>query len=221
MKNILVVAPHPDDETLGCGGTLLKHLDAGDRVDWLIVTAMGRASGHSAKQRAARGREIAQVAKRYGFRRVFQLGFAAARLDVSPRAVLVQKIAAVFKAAGPEVVYLPFAGDAHSDHRLTFNAVVAATKWFRQKSLQRVLCYETPSETGFGLGEGADFRPNVFVDIEKQLARKLEIAGLYASELGEFPFPRSLKALEVLAAHRGSFSGTRAAEAFTLLREFR
>lgn len=220
MKNILVVAPHPDDETLGCGGTLLKHLDAGDRVSWLIVTAMGKASGHSTTMQSTRHREIVQVAKSYGFRRVFQLGLPSARLDVLPRSVLVQKIAAVFKAEAPDVVYLPFDGDAHSDHRLTFNAAVAATKWFRQKSIERVLCYETPSETGFGLG-AADFRPNVFVDIEKQLSRKLAIAGLYKSELGDFPFPRSLKALEVLAAHRGSFSGRRAAEAFELRREFR
>lgn len=221
MKNILVVAPHPDDETLGCGGTLLKHLDAGDNVSWLIVTAMTKKSGHSVKERIGRNKEIVAVAKRYGFKRVIQLGFDTTRLDVLPRAVLVQKIAAAFKATTPEVVYLPFHGDAHSDHRLTFDAAAAATKWFRQKGIERVLCYETPSETGYSLEETSVFRPNVFVNIENQLERKLGIAKLYKSELGEFPFPRSLRALEVLAAHRGSLSGARAAEAFMLLREFR
>lgn len=218
MKNILVVAPHPDDETLGCGGTLLKHIDAGDRVSWVIVTAMVPKSGYSASQRAKRRAEISAVAKRYGFSRVDALGLPTARLDVLPRADLVKNMAEVYRMVEPEVVYLPFYGDAHSDHRLVFEASTAAAKWFRQKNIRRLLCYETPSETGLGFGSEA-FQPNVFVNIEHQIVRKQAIARLYTSEMGVFPFPRSPEVLEALAAYRGVMCGCRAAEAFLLLRE--
>ena len=97
-------------------------------------------------------------------------------------------------------------------------AASACTKWFRYPSVKRVLAYETPSETDFGIDpRDTGFKPNVFVDITVQLKRKVELMKIYASEVGEFPFPRSEEALRALAELRGSQAGYEAAESFSLL----
>lgn len=222
METVLVVAPHPDDETLGCGGALLRHAEAGDALHWLIVTSMSKAAGYTAARAKARAAEISAVAKDYGFRSVRRLGLPPAGLDAVPLKDVVSKMAAAFKAVAPTVVYLPFPGDAHSDHRVAFEAGAACAKSFRAASVRRVLCYEAPSETDFGLDPTeAPFAPNVFVDISRHLDRKLAIMRRYAGELGAFPFPRSERAIRAAAAVRGGAAGLPAAEAFLLLKERR
>lgn len=218
-RDILVVAPHPDDESLGCGGTLLRHAAEGDRIHWLIVTTMGP-DGYTARQRRRRAVEIRRVARLYGFRSVSQLGFPATTLDAIPRAALVKAMAAAFEKVAPHTVYVPHHGDVHTDHRVAAEAVAACVKWFRQGSVTRVLAYETLSETDFSLDPAA-FAPDVFIDVSATLARKLRILEVYAGELGRFPFPRSAEAVRALAAARGAAAGCRAAEAFMLLREIR
>ena len=128
----------------------------------------------------------------------------------------------VFQTVQPHTVYLPHWGDAHSDHTVAFDAASACTKWFRYPSIREVLSYETLSETGFHLGsQGQMFQPNVFVDIEAHLDKKVQIVKEYASEIAPFPFPRSEEAVRSLAAYRGSFAGCKAAEAMTLLKQIR
>lgn len=133
---------------------------------------------------------------------------------------LVEKFAAVIRDVQPEQVYVPHRGDAHGDHKRVFDAATACLKWFRVPSVARVLVYETPSETGFGMDPAAaPFWPNVFVKIDGHLEEKLQVLRLYPGEMGEFPFPRSEEAVRALAAWRGSLCGARAAEAFCLLKE--
>lgn len=216
----LVVSPHPDDETLGCGGSLLRHRAEGDSVHWLIVTAMTSEGAYTEGQIRQRAEEIAAVAGRYGFASVHQLGLPTARLELLPMAELVEKIGGVFAQVKPEAVYLPHAGDVHSDHRIVSHATVACTKWFRSPAIRRVLAYETLSETDFGLHPSAPgFRPNVYIDIGEYLDEKVEIARTYAGETGAFPFPRSEQAIRALATLRGVAAGCQAAEAFMLLKE--
>ncbi len=215
----LVVAPHPDDETLGCGGTLLRRVSGGANVGWLIVTGIPEQSGWSVEQVRRRDGEIALVAAAVGFTQVFNLRLPAAQLDRLPMSTLIEKISEVFTTFQPEEVFLPHRSDAHSDHRIVFDAAAACTKWFRYPSVRRVLAYETISETESGLDADCTFRPNVFVDIGEFLGRKLEIMAIYQSELGAFPFPRSVEAVRSLARLRGTASGFMAAEAFQLLRE--
>ncbi len=215
----LVVAPHPDDETLGCGGTLLRRAASGVEVGWLIVTGISEQNGWPAEQVSRRDAEIAQVAAEIGFTKVFNLRLPTARLDTLPLSELVMQFAAVFKAFQPDEVFLPHRADAHSDHRVVFDAATACTKWFRYPFVRRVLAYETISETEFGLDSGYTFHPNCFIDISGFLERKLEVMAIYQSELGVFPFPRSIEAVRVLAKLRGTASGFMAAEAFQLLRE--
>ncbi|MFO8049182.1 MAG: PIG-L family deacetylase, partial [Desulfosudaceae bacterium] len=149
MSNILVIAVHPDDETLGCGGTLLRHREAGDATFWCLVTAMSEKSGFLPAQIAAREQEISKVAAEYDFQEVFQLGLAATRVDTYPMADTVTAISEVIDLVQPEIIYLPFHGDVHSDHRTIFQASYSCTKQFRYSSIRKIYLMETLSETEF------------------------------------------------------------------------
>jgi N-acetylglucosamine malate deacetylase 1 len=215
----IVIAPHPDDEVLGPGGTLLRSKAEGVTIAWLIVTTITTESGWSGEKIRRRDDEIKRVTKLFGFDSVFELNFPTTQLDQVPMSDLVAAISNVFKTFEPEEVFVPHPADVHTDHRLVFDAVASCTKWFRYPSVKRVLAYETLSETDFGLGASQGFRPNVFVNIEPYLDDKLRAMDIYASELEEFPFPRSHEAIQALAALRGASSGFNAAEAFELLQE--
>jgi LmbE family N-acetylglucosaminyl deacetylase len=222
MSVVVVVAPHPDDETLGCGGTLLRHRAEGDTVHWVIATAMTESLGYTPEQINRRDAEIGAVAKRYRFASVTSLGFPATTLESSSRRDVVGRMSEAFARIRPEVVYLPFPGDAHSDHRVTFEAAAACCKWFRAPWVRRILSYETLSETDAGLAPNApDFRPNVFVDVATFLEDKVTILQMFVGETGAFPFPRSAEAVRAMAAVRGAACGAEAAEAFRLLKEVR
>ena len=218
MKTI-VIAPHPDDEILGVGGTLMRRKAEGEKIAWLIVTGITVEAGWSGEKIKKRADEIKRVTELIGFDSVFELNFPTTQLDQVSMSDLVAAISNVFKKFEPEEVFVPHPSDIHTDHRIVFDAVASCTKWFRYPSVKRVLAYETLSETDFGLGTNQAFRPNVFVNIEPYLAEKLQAMDIYVSELGVFPFPRSHEVIRALAALRGAASGFRAAEAFELLRE--
>ena len=216
---IIVIAPHPDDETLGVGGTLLRRKAEGATIAWVIVTKISIESGWSEEQVKQRDDEINRITQLYDFDEVHALNFQTTQLDVIPMSDIVTALSRVFKSFSPEEVFVPHPSDVHTDHRVVFNAVSACTKWFRYPSVKRVLAYETLSETDFGLGTDQAFRPSVFVDINHFVSKKLEAMDIYASEVGEFPFPRSHEAIRALATLRGAASGYNSAEAFELLRE--
>lgn len=221
MNNkVLVLAVHPDDETLGCGGTLLKHKAAGDEIHWLIATTANEQVGFSAEQVLEKRREIDAVAQTYPFDSIHELGLPAARVDTLPLGDIVARLSALLYELRPTMVYLPFKGDVHSDHRILFECFWSASKTFRYQFLRKVLMMETVSETDFAppLPENA-FLPNSYVDISAHLERKLEILSLYQSELGPPPFPRNLENLRMLAGWRGSQAHCRYAEGFVLLKE--
>lgn len=218
MKTI-VVAPHPDDETLGAGGTLLRRKAEGGKTAWLIMTAISEDTGWSPARINQRKEEIKRVSELFSFDSVFALDFESTRLDTEPMNKLVSAISNAFNSFAPEEVLIPHPSDAHSDHRTTFDAVVACTKWFRYPSVKRVLAYEVLSETDVSLHERQLFHPNVYVNIEQYLENKLRAMDIYKSETGRFPFPRSHEAIRALAAVRGVASGFNAAEAFQLLRD--
>lgn len=217
---ILVIAPHPDDETLGCGGTLLKHKSKGDDVHWLIVTTIAEELGYTKEKIEEQSLQIQKVREAYEFSSIYQCNFLTTTLDTVPVSKIVQKISSILLEINPNIVYLPYRRDVHTDHRIIFDAASSSLKWFRCPSIKRVLAYETLSETDMALNpDGNPFHPNVFVDISGFLEKKIEIMKIYHVELGSFPFPRSEEAIRGLAALRGAASGLKAAEAFMLLRE--
>tara|TARA_B100001057_G_scaffold184276_1_gene184987 strand:+ start:540 stop:1211 length:672 start_codon:yes stop_codon:yes gene_type:complete len=219
MKKILIVAAHPDDETLGVGGTILKHKENGDHVSWLIVTNIIKEYGYNKLQIKSRKKEIDLVAKKYNFDNVFKLEIPTSTLSTSSLFKLIPSISKIFNDLKPEVIYTMNRSDAHSDHRVIFDAIMSCTKSFRYPHVKSVLMYECLSETEFApsLNEKV-FQPNYFVDISKYLEKKLEIMRIYKSELGEHPFPRSLKNIKALATFRGASVGVKYSEAFQLIK---
>ncbi len=219
-KSVVVVSPHPDDETLGCGGTMLRHTDQGDTVHWLIVTHISEDLGFAAKRVNQREHEIECVADQYGIATVTNLEYPTTRLDSEPIGDIVEAVGKLFTSIEPQIVYVPYRNDIHTDHAVVFDAVAACTKSFRYPSIKRVLAYETLSETEFALDpDVGGFNPNVFVDVTGRVEKKVEIMEIYDSEFGAHPFPRSEGAIRAQASLRGSTSGFEAAEAFMLLKE--
>lgn len=136
-EKILVIAPHPDDETLGCGGTLLKHKLAGDELNWLIMTKISKKTGYSTNKINNRSKEIKKVSKKYGFKQTINLNYDTTRLDNIPISNIVQKLGLAFNKVNPSVLYAPFGDDVHTDHRVTLEAIISATKTFRTKYIKK------------------------------------------------------------------------------------
>lgn len=220
MKKVLIIATHPDDETFGCGGTLLKLKDHGCELHWLIITSVSKQSGHSQDFINRRSFQIKKVNKEFNFTEVYDLNIPTAQVESVPTGLLVQKISKIIRQVAPDTIFLPFHGDVHSDHRIIFHASYSCTKSFRIPSLKRVYMMETLSETEFAPAiHGLTFTPNTFVDISSYLDRKIDILKIYDSELEEHPFPRSLTNVRSVATYRGATAGCLYAESFMLLKD--
>ena len=143
MKTLLVFAPHPDDETLGCGGTILKAQRAGHQVIWLIVTSATTDQGYSEEFIDRRKTQLKKVSQAYNFYETIQLEFPTATLDQIPLNKIISSITEAIDGIQvfPTHLYLPFPGDAHSDHRVVFDAAMASFKWFRKKKIKKKCCY--------------------------------------------------------------------------------
>jgi LmbE family N-acetylglucosaminyl deacetylase len=219
MNKVIVISAHPDDETLGAGGTLLKHISEGDDINWLIVTDVFEEQGFSKQRVISRKLEIEKVTKIYGFSNVFKLGYPTMKLNDTILHELIGQISKIFQDLKPEIIYVMNRSDAHSDHRIVFDAVMSCTKSFRYPYIKKVLMYECLSETEFApiLPERV-FQPNYFVDISNFIEKKVEIMNIFDSELGEHPFPRSIKNIEALAIYRGASVGVKFAESFQLIK---
>ena len=216
-KKVIVIAPHPDDEILGCGGSLLRYIEEGYQVAWLICTEPPKDMHWSDDFFEQRQKDIEAVANLMNFSKVYELNLPATRLDQLPMGDIISKISNAFNDFQPNVVFTPHRGDVHSDHKVLFDCVNACSKWFRYPSIEKILAYETPSETEFNYKGSQLFQPNTFMDISSYIDKKLEVMSIYKTEIGDFPFPRSLETIEALAKWRGSNSGFKSAEAFQLL----
>lgn len=220
MRKVLVIAVHPDDETLGCGGTLLKHKAQGDEIHWLICTSLFERDGFNKEIVETRKNEIKAVAGLYGFKNTHQLELSTTKVDKCSMSELIGKISKIISEVEPNIVYLPFKGDVHSDHRKIFESAYSCTKSFRYPTIKKIYMMEILSETEFAPSTKEDsFIPNVFVDISDCFDKKLEIMRVYQSEIGAHPFPRSEKNITALATLRGATSACEYAESFVLLKE--
>ena len=216
---ILVIAPHMDDEVLGMGGTIAKHISEGDEV--YVCFVAHRIYGHRYDEEKNKAEiQCALKAKEVlGYREAEFLNLNDERLDACIQDVIIPLEAYVNKIK-PEVVYINHGGDNHQDHKAVFQTGMIALRPTAALGIKRILCYETPSETEQSppLNELA-FLPNFYVDIERYLQTKINAFHCYHTEKREFPHPRSDKALEILAMKRGSEIGFKAAEAFTIIRD--
>ena len=218
MKTALVIAPHPDDETLGAGGAIRKLADADWQVNVLTVAAhmppLYSKDAHEGTVREARAaHEILGVAES-----TF-LDNPALSLSTMPVARLNHTIHDEIARSMADALFIPFY-DRHIDHRAIFDAcMVAARPIGIGKHLKLVAAYETISETHWTApGVEPQFAPTLFIDITEQIDAKMEAMSKFESQLHTFPGPRSLEALKALATFRGSQSGHAFAEAFHVIR---
>ncbi|WP_097014064.1 PIG-L deacetylase family protein [Anaerocolumna aminovalerica] len=217
MGKYLIVATHPDDETLGAGGLMLRKKAEGNEVYVLNMTHMSTAYGYDEDRVTSRNYEIEEMVKSYDLDGYFNLKLKPSGLDSYLEGDLLHKISSVFNEVYPSVVILPYYKDVHSDHRITFDLCYSCTKNFRYPFIKKILMMETPSETDFVMAEYS-FKPNYFVDISSYIDKKIEIAKIYKSEILEHPFPRSEKNIRAYATTRGALIGVDSAEAFVLIK---
>lgn len=214
--NILVVSPHPDDETLGAGGSILK-LRNDHRVFWLNITDMLPDLGYTEEQRNVRAMQIKKIKEFYKFDDMKNLMLPTTRLGEVPDDNVIKEIGAYIDRIDANWVILPDYNDAHSDHKHVFDWCFACTKVFRHPGIKAVLTMEILSETNFG-HPMAPFTPNFYIDISDTLEQKLQAAMIYDTEMGEHPFPRNIEDIKALAMLRGSEAGVKFAEAFRVIK---
>lgn len=224
MSKVIFIAVHPDDETLGCGGTILKHKSQGDEIFWMVLTGpqKGLMPHFTDEFLAKRDAMLDGIAKEYGFDETIRLGFPTQMLHTLDLRDIIQKISEVFRRIQPDTIYMMYCHDVHSDHRVAFDAVYSCTKSFRYPFIKNIYMIEALSETDFAMAiPGNSFVPNVFVDISDYIEKKLKIASMYIGEMQEDPYPRSQSAIRALARVRGARAGVMYAESFQLLYERR
>jgi LmbE family N-acetylglucosaminyl deacetylase len=219
MKRVLVVGAHPDDELLGLGGTIARHVAAGDQVTVALIADVGSARYEDETIHAVR-QCARQAAEWLGIADVCFAGLADQKLDTLPILEIVQWVETVLAGVKPHVIYTHHRGDINRDHTIVYEATLTAARPYTTPNLERILCYHTPSATEWA-GPNVEnvFIPNVFVDISAYLENKLNAMAAYKTELRPVPHPRSLEALRTQAAYWGSVIGVAAAEPFMLVRE--
>ena len=211
---ILVVAPHPDDEVLGVGGTLAKCAKTGHEIVLCVVTK-AYTPDWSEDFINKRKSQIKKCCRILGICSTYFLDFPTAKLDTVPQKDINDSIKKVILDAKPDTVFVPFGGDLSRDHRIVFESSLVALRPISCK-VKRVLAYETLSETEWGISA---FRPNIYSDITSTLEDKINAMKCYPEELKKFPHPRSIEGIRALAARRGSEIGVKAAESFFIVRE--
>lgn len=220
-KVAVVISPHPDDETLGCGGTLLRLLEKDYSLHWILVTT-AEGGDYSPEYVQKQQVQIHNVCRAYPFCSLKWMKYVTSEMEMIPLKEIITKMVAIISEIRPELVFLPHPADAHSDHRIIFSASTSALKPMNMHKfgVKRILSYETLSETDAAVPvQNNSFCPTILVNIERTIERKIKIMNLYETELQGDPLARSSSAVRALARIRGSTCGFMYAEAFTLIRE--
>lgn len=219
--NVLVVAPHADDEIIGVGGTIAKHIAQHNKVYICIVTKGTQPIFEDVYVDKIRDETIKSHSL-IGIAKTFYLEFPAVMLEQIPRHEINDKILAVVNEIQPDIVYIPHFGDMQKDHQIIAETAMVALRPKYKHKVKAVYAYETLSETEWNIPHAANaFLPNVYVDVTGFLDKKIDAMKIYESQLADFPNPRSLEAIEALAKYRGSTINVEAAEAFMLIREIK
>jgi len=225
--NILIIAAHPDDEVLGCGGTIARYTAEGASLSILILAnGLTSRAGFDSSQEAELVRvhhDRARCAgKILGAKEVNFAGFPDQKLDTLPLLEITQNIEREIERVRPEFVFTHHGGDLNMDHVITFRATMTAVRPTAGKSIKALYAYEVPSSTEWAFKQFSPvFEPNVFMDIEESLGKKIQAMQIYESETREFPHPRSPEILRSAARRWGSHVGMAAAEAFVCVWEIR
>lgn len=221
MKRILVIAPHADDEILGVGGVMARNIAEGNEV-YVCVVTRGEEPLFTKELVDKLRAETLAAHKFLGITKTYFLEYPAVMLEGVPRYKLNQSIMDVVSEVEPDEVYIPHSGDMQKDHQLVNEAVMVAVRPKYTHKISAVYAYETLSETEWNIPNTVNaFIPTVYVDIGSYIETKKKALAYFATQVSDFPDPRSLEAVEALAKYRGSTVKANAAEAFALIREIR
>lgn len=196
----IFICPHPDDETLGCGGTILKY--PGSIL--ILIT----------KHKNNKKNLINKALKNYKFKKVFKLNFPASKMYLANHSLLIDKISNIVNLFQNTEIYIPSKDDLNTDHKIINKLCLSALRLHRCREISKILIYEVLSESNL---YGGHFTPNYYENINKYISKKTKIFKLYRNEIQNFPYPRSVEAIEALSKFRGSQSGYRNAEAFQII----
>ncbi len=211
--SVLVIAAHPDDELLGCGGTVALHTRAGHSVTFVIVC-----EGESLRygERGVNQKEhIRRASERLGVQDVRLLGFPDQRLDTYSLVEIVTPLEQIIQEVKPQIIYCQYGGDINQDHQILFKALLIATRP-TDDSIVSLRAFDTASSTEWGFP--GSFMPDTYVDISETLETKLEAMACYVSEVRPYPHPRSIDALRNRAQAWGNRVCMEAAEVFLTIR---
>ncbi len=224
MSKILVVAAHPDDEILGVGATIAKHVKNGDEA-YAVILGEGQTSRTDKREEtdqsvvAALHEDSVKSAKIIGYKEIYFENFPDNRFDQVDLLDVVKAVEKYVKKIKPDVIYTHHGGDLNVDHQYTYKAVLTGTRPVGAYPVKEIYCFETFSSTEWNFAYGDNtFRPDTFVNVEDTFKQKLDAMACYKSELGEFPHPRSLENLEICAKRWGGVTGLNLVEAFETVR---
>jgi LmbE family N-acetylglucosaminyl deacetylase len=227
MKSVLAIAAHPDDEVLGCGGTLARLANSGIEVN-VAILGEGVTSRFTSREGAAADsleelrRHAREASGLMGVKGVHFCGLPDNRFDTLPLLEVVKVVEDLVSRLSPDAIYTHHGGDLNVDHQVVNRAVLTATRPKPGATVKEILAFEVPSSTEWAFQHLSPvFRPNVFVDVTGTLAVKIRAMSCYQTEICEFPHPRSGPALEAIGKRWGSVVGCGAAEAFELIRSIR
>ncbi len=227
MDSILVIAAHPDDEVLSCGGTIARFVEEGIEV-YVAILGEGITSRYNNRaiadsQDLKKLKESCKsVAEFLGIKELFLFDLPDNRFDTVSLLDIIKIIESIIDKVKPSIIFTHHSGDLNIDHSIVHRATITATRPILGKTVKTVYTYEIPSSTDWAFGQfGTTFKPNVFIDIEKTLEKKVNAMLIYESEVRAFPHPRSPDALKAVSYRWGSIAGVKAAEAFELIREIK
>jgi N-acetylglucosamine malate deacetylase 1 len=220
-KSILCVVAHPDDEALGIGGTIIKHINKGDKVN-IVIFSVGEAAKSNKDINASRRLKSAKEwSARVGSNIFRILDYPDQKLDTIPKLEIIQSLEKILKALRPDILYIHHDGDINHDHQIVSHAVLTALRPMNSLGLKsQIRTFETVSSTEQApYTERYIFKPNFYVDIEDVWEKKIKALEAYKAETSNFPHPRSIDSLHALAVKRGVESGLKKAEAFCIIRK--
>ena len=215
MSRILVLCAHPDDESFGLGGTLALHAKNKSKVNVLFFTDGEKARGNSSKIQM-RKNQAKRASSILGIKILDFLDYDDQKLDTISTLDLIQHIEKVINEKRPEIIYTHFWADLNQDHRKVFDASLIAARPLPKSSVKQLICYETPSSTEWGI---ESFNPNLFVNIESTITKKIQSCQKYSKEIKSFPHPRSKQSIINRSKYWGSVVGLKYAEAFYQVRQ--
>lgn len=225
--NILVIGAHPDDEVLGCGGTIAREVIDGNDV-FIAILGEGVTSRYDNREQAdsellkTLQKQSNQVGRLLGAKEVFMYNLPDNRFDTVPLLDVVKIVEELIDKLKPTCIYTHYGGDLNIDHVITHRAVLTATRPLRGQPVQDIYAFEVPSSTEWSFGQyQRGFNPNMFVNISETLDQKIKAMKIYEGELRTFPHPRSSESLRSIAKYRGSAAGQKAAEGFEIIRSIR